>query len=101
MQSLSAPHLKKKFVHRLPAYQSVFELLVATAVNVRLALASGHGGSIGPCPLRAKSRLFVHDASRAAFDPKSVARPVEPVILEADVPCVHRWQNPYRAYVLR
>ena len=34
----------------------------------------------------AKSRLFVHDASRAAFDPKSVARPVEPVILEADVP---------------
>src|SRR5713101_1288378 len=23
----------------------------------------------------AKSRLFVHDASRAAFDPKSVARP--------------------------
>jgi len=54
--STGVPHLEKKFAHRLAAYQSVFELLVATAVNVRLALASGHGGSIGPCPLWANSR---------------------------------------------
>jgi hypothetical protein len=41
--STGVPHLEKKFAHRPAAYQSVFELLVATAVNVRLALADSTG----------------------------------------------------------